>query len=55
MKVRVRVMWNVKNEADVALTDQQIRTIENTGQRVFNHNEYYFSVFNPDVVKRWQP
>jgi prepilin-type N-terminal cleavage/methylation domain-containing protein len=55
MKVRVRVMWNVRNEDDVSLTDLQVRAKEDNHERVFNHNEYYFSVFNPDVVKRWQP
>jgi hypothetical protein len=63
MRIRVRIMWNVRGEDDVYnLTDQEIRSIEDgdeaTGRaprRVFNHTEYYFSVINPDQVKRWRP
>mgnify|MGYP001013410483 CR=1 FL=1 len=55
MKLRVRVMWNVRDEADILLTDAELKTREDNKERVYSHTEYYFSVFNPDVVKRWQP
>jgi len=63
MRIRVRIMWQVKNLEDVFnLSDQEVKAIEDgdksagvRGRRVFNHNEYYFSVVNPDQVKRWRP
>jgi len=54
-KLRVRVMWNIRSEDDLLLSDIDVKKSEDAGQRIFNHTEYYFSVFNPDVVKRWQP
>jgi hypothetical protein len=66
LKLRVRVMWNVRNLADLTLTDREVLDFEGgtnvTGknpdlkrERVFHYTTYYFSAFNPDVVKRWQP
>ena len=56
LRLRVRIMWQVKLEEDVYnLTDAQVLDREDKGERVFNHTEYFFSVFNPDIVKRWQP
>jgi hypothetical protein len=56
MKIRVRIMWQVKDEDRVYnMTDAMVKAEEDGGHRVFNHVEYYFSVFNPDSVKRWQP
>jgi prepilin-type N-terminal cleavage/methylation domain-containing protein len=56
MRLRVRIMWQVKDEEDVYnLTDKDVKDKEDQKIRVFNHTEYYFSVINPDIVKRWQP
>ncbi|HOX06693.1 MAG TPA: prepilin-type N-terminal cleavage/methylation domain-containing protein [Planctomycetota bacterium] len=56
MKLRVRVMWNYKDEDYVkSLSDTDLKAEEDAGRRVCSHTSYYFSVFNPDVVKRWQP
>ncbi len=56
LRLRVRIMWQVKSEDHVYnLTDAQVKDKEDHKIRVFNHTEYYFSVFNPDIVKRWQP
>jgi prepilin-type N-terminal cleavage/methylation domain-containing protein len=65
MRIRVRIMWQVKDLDDVYnKTDAEVLEAEsglvagvptNEPRRVFNHTEYYFSVINPDIVKRWQP
>ncbi len=63
MRIRVRIMWQVKDLEDVFnLTDHEVLAAEkgDSGagikpRRVFNHTEYYFSVVNSDIVKRWQP
>ncbi len=57
LRLRVRIMWQVKDEAHVYnLTDKKLKEdFEDNNIRIFNHTEYYFSVFNPDIVKRWHP
>ncbi|MHC4916404.1 MAG: type IV pilus modification PilV family protein [Planctomycetota bacterium] len=56
LRLRVRIMWQVKLEEDIYnQTDAMVLDRENKGERVFNHTEYFFSVFNPDIVKRWTP
>jgi type II secretory pathway pseudopilin PulG len=54
LRVRVRIMWNVKSEEHIYKTDEWVKGQEDAGTRIFSHNEYYFSVFNADLVKRWQ-
>jgi len=63
LRIRVRVMWNVKIEEDiykymvhggVGNDDAALRNREKS-ERVYSHNEYFFSVFNSDTVRRWQP
>jgi prepilin-type N-terminal cleavage/methylation domain-containing protein len=63
MRLRVRIMWQVKLLEEVYnMTDHEVLAAEDGNKalgieprRVFNHTEYYFSVVNPDIVKRWQP
>jgi prepilin-type N-terminal cleavage/methylation domain-containing protein len=59
MRVRVRIMWGqVESYDDVyILTDAQVKTREDASEdaRVYSHCEYFFSIFNPDIVARWQP
>ena len=55
LRLKVRVIWRVRNEEDVFMSDSALDAEEAAGRRVFNHTTYYFSVFNPDIVRRWQP
>ena len=71
MRLKVRVVWNVRKEGDIYWVwdkglgdyrppanvkeyDVELKNREDAKERVFSHNEYCFSVFNPDLVKRWQ-